>query len=205
MGKFFKNPLKAGRRIAPPGFADGLNGIDRALSEISVQGGRVSWSNGVPRLIPPQAPAAILQAAYSLRVSVRADPDNDDALTVYISDGYGKIDGSPYAAIDASAFAELYVTGHVAWAAYDYAEDSWSLGYGASVPADDADNVHIALADTADAYAGRVLHRRLGDAVAPDRPDRIEIGYIDEAADPDPAWETREFWVSRTTTTTTTT
>lgn len=31
---------------------------------------------------------------------------------------------------------------------------------------------------------------------SPRVPDRIEIGYIDEAADPDPAWETREFWVS---------
>ena len=52
MGRFFKKMPKAGMPVSMIGFADGLSGIERALSEMNIANGHIQWSmNNVPTLI----------------------------------------------------------------------------------------------------------------------------------------------------------
>ena len=48
--KFFKNDPRPGKPIRMRGLADGLFRIARALERMQVEGGRVQWLDGVPRI-----------------------------------------------------------------------------------------------------------------------------------------------------------
>jgi hypothetical protein len=52
---FFKRRPQAGFPISMDGLADGLAAMDKALTRMSVEGGRVSWSgDGVPKIVIEQ-------------------------------------------------------------------------------------------------------------------------------------------------------
>lgn len=58
---FFGNNVRKGAPVSTNGFVDGIIGMAHALENLSVFGGKVSWSSdGVPKIIPGTASGATL-------------------------------------------------------------------------------------------------------------------------------------------------
>lgn len=85
--RFFKKAIRKGMPWSTKGMADGLSGLAHAVENISIAGGRVTWSSdGVPKLIPGASGGASARAPMShhLRiVSVEVEEETERQLQVF--------------------------------------------------------------------------------------------------------------------------